>query len=144
MKPGRSSLRLNTSRFGGSLAMKRSPMASIVATIFLLAAPGSVLSQDPSDEPVYSMGPGITPPRVIHQVSPDHPQKGFRVSGTVLIGLVVSSAGEPKDIHVTRSLEKEIDQSAVAAVAQWRFEPGRKDGKPVAVKVSVEIRFHDM
>jgi outer membrane biosynthesis protein TonB len=32
----------------------------------------------------------------------------------------------------------------VDAVKQWRFEPGTKEGKPVAVKISVEIRFHDL
>ena len=56
----------------------------------------------------------------------------------------MSSAGEPKDVHVVKSLEKDVDQSAVDAVQKWRFEPARKDGQPVAVKVSVEIRFHDM
>ncbi len=90
------------------------------------------------------MGPGVTPPRVVRQVQPEHPTKGFRISGTVGIGLIVSSAGEPKDVHVVKSLEKDVDQSAVDAVQKWRFEPARKDGQPVAVKVSVEIRFHDM
>lgn len=90
------------------------------------------------------MGPGVTPPRVIQQVQPEHPAKGFRISGTVEIGLIVSSAGEPKDVRVVRSLEKDIDQSAVEAVQKWRFDPAKKDGKAVAVKVSVEIRFHDM
>ena len=90
------------------------------------------------------MGPGVTQPKVIRQVQPEHPTKGFRISGAVLIGLVVSSTGEPKDVHVVKSLDKEVDQSAVDAVQKWRFEPATKDGKPVAVKVSVEIRFHDM
>jgi periplasmic protein TonB len=95
-------------------------------------------------EPVYELGKGVEPPRPVHQVSPEHPSKGFRVSGTVLIGLIVSSRGEPSEVHVIRSLEKDVDQSAVDAVKQWRFEPATKDGKPVAVKISVEIRFHDM
>jgi TonB family protein len=77
-------------------------------------------------------------------VQPEHPARGFRISGAVLIGLVVGSNGEPRDVHVVKSLEKEIDQSAVEAVQKWRFEPAKKDGKPVAAKVSVEIRFHDM
>jgi TonB family protein len=98
----------------------------------------------PSGEEVLQMGPGITPPRVLQQVQPEHPAKGFRISGTVLIGLVISSKGEPKEVHVVKSLEKDIDQSAVEAVQKWRFEPARKDGRPVAVRMSVEIRFHDM
>ena len=99
-----------------------------------------------SDEPVVELGPGITPPRVIHQVSPDFDSgaRGFRVTGVVLIGLVVSSRGMPREVHVVRSLDKELDQSAVEAVRQWRFEPAKKAANPVAVRLTVEIRFQDL
>jgi TonB family protein len=99
-----------------------------------------------TDEPVIELGPGVTPPRVIHQVTPnsDSGAGGFRVSGTVLIGLVVGSQGLPRDVHVVRSLDKDLDRNAVDAVQQWRFEPARKGGNPVAVRVTVEIRFQDL
>jgi len=45
---------------------------------------------------------------------------------------------------VVRSLDADVDESAVKAVQEWRFEPARKDGNPVAVRVTVEIRFHDL
>jgi protein TonB len=96
------------------------------------------------EDEVYQVGPGVTQPRVLQQVQPEHPARGFRISGTVLIGLVVGSNGEPRDVHVVKSLEKDIDESAVNAVRKWRFEPAKKEGKPVAVRVTVEIRFHDM
>jgi TonB family protein len=98
------------------------------------------------EEPVVDLGPGVTPPRVTHQVSPvNRPDaRGFRISGTVLIGLVVSSQGEPKEIHVIRSLDKDVDQSAVEAVQQWHFEAAKQGDKPVAVRITVEIRFHSM
>jgi len=35
-------------------------------------------------------------------------------------------------VHVVRSVDSEIDASAVEAVQQWRFEAARKDGKPVS------------
>jgi TonB family protein len=99
-----------------------------------------------TDEPVIELGPGVTPPRVIHQMTPnsDSGAGGFRVSGTVLIGLVVGSQGLPRDVHVVRSLDKDLDRNAVDAVQQWRFEPARKGGNPVAVRVTVEIRFQDL
>jgi TonB family protein len=99
------------------------------------------------DEPVFDIGPGITPPRVTRQVTPQNKpddDKGFRISGTVLVGLVVSSAGEPKDVHVVKSLDKDIDQTAVEAVKQWHFDPAKKGDRAVAVRVTVEIRFHSM
>jgi TonB family protein len=117
---------------------------------FLKAQPPNAQSPDArnedEDEPVLNLGDGITPPKVIHQVSPkpDSGQQGFRITGVVLIGLVVSSHGLPVHVHVVRSVDKDIDRSAVDAVTQWRFEPARKDGKPVAVRLTIEIRFHDV
>jgi TonB family protein len=102
--------------------------------------------QDDGGEQVFDLGDGITPPRLVHQVMPRHVKgsQGFRVGGVVVVGLVVTSKGLPKDVHVVKSLDKEVDQSAVDAVREWRFDPAKKDDKPVAVNVSVEIRFHDM
>ncbi len=98
------------------------------------------------DEPVLDMAPGITPPKVTHQVNPVYKpdDEGFRISGIVVVGLVVSSKGEPKDVHVVKSLDKSVDQSAVEAVQQWQFDAARKDGKPVAVRITVEIRFRSL
>lgn len=98
------------------------------------------------DEPVFDLGDGITPPKVTHQVSPkpDSGEQGFRISGVVLIGLTVNSRGLPVNVHVVRSVDRDIDQSAMEAVRQWRFEPARKGDKPVAVRLTIEIRFHDV
>ena len=113
----------------------------------MIAALAVALASPADDEQVWDIGPGITPPRVTRQVTPQNKpddDKGFRISGTVLVGLVVSSRGEPKDVHAVKSLDKDIDQSAVEAVKQWHFDPARKGDQPVAVKITVEIRFHSM
>jgi periplasmic protein TonB len=97
------------------------------------------------EETVYDLGPDVTPPRVVKQVNPryrtDH---GVRAVGSVIIGLVVSSKGMPKDPHVVKGLDQELDASAVEAVKEWRFAPAQKNGKPIAVRVSVQIQFHEM
>jgi len=64
--------------------------------------------------------------------------------GSVIIALVVSSKGLPKDPRVVKGIDKDLDESAVQAVTQWRFDPAQKDGKAVAVRVSVQIQFHEM
>jgi TonB family protein len=98
-----------------------------------------------SAEPVYELGPGINPPRVTRQVNPQYSgTRGVRIVGTVTIGLVVTSRGLPQDPHVLKSLDKDIDASAVEAVKQWRFDPAKKDGKAVAVRIALEIEFHSM
>ncbi len=100
--------------------------------------------QNAAGDEVVPIGPGVVPPRVTRQVQPEHPAKGFKISGAVLISVVVTPEGAPKDVKVVKSLEKEIDQSAMDAVMKWQFAPAMKDGKPVATRVTVEIRFHDM
>jgi len=42
---------------------------------------------------------------------------------------------------VFHSLGLGLDQKAVDAVSQWRFKPGRKDGKPVPVIATIEVNF---
>jgi len=35
-----------------------------------------------------------------------------------------------------------LDEKAVEAVRTWRFEPGMKDGRPVAVQMNIIVNFH--
>jgi len=104
--------------------------------------------QQPSDseEEVYDLGPGITSPRIIKQVNPEYSEssRGVRVNGAVLLALVVTSKGWPKDERVIRGIDEELDRAAVEALKQWRFAPARKNDKPVAVHVIIEINFHSM
>jgi TonB family protein len=112
---------------------------------FILAGSALPMAAGDGDEPVYDLGPGITPPRIVKQVPPRYSTaRGMRVDGTVTIALVVSSSGEPKDLHVIKGLDKDVDQSALDAVEQWKFAPAKKDDKPVAVRITLEIAFHSM
>ncbi len=115
---------------------------SLVAVCMVLACQAA----DDGSERVYSLGDdGITPPRLIHQVSPEYKgAKGVSVKGSVAVAIVVSSEGLPKDPHVLQGLDPEVDRSAVEAIRQWRFAPAQKDKKPVAVKVTVEVQFRSM
>ena len=62
--------------------------------------------------------------------------------GTVVLWLVVGSDGKPRDIQVLRTLGLGLDEKAIEAVRNWRFEPAMKDGKPVAAQINVEVNFH--
>jgi protein TonB len=98
-----------------------------------------------ASEPVYELGEGITPPRLIRQVNPEYSgKKGVGVKGSVAIALVVNSKGIPENPKVVQGLDPDIDKSAVEAIKQWRFSPAQKDKKPVAVKVTVEVQFRSM
>ena len=89
--------------------------------------------------------PGVTLPKIIFEVKPRYTPEALRarIEGTVIMTAVVRTDGRPDDIEITQSLDTEygLDEQAVAALSQWRFEPGLKDGKPVAVRITVEMRF---
>jgi TonB family protein len=58
-----------------------------------------------------------------------------------VLWVVVGPDGRVRDIRVSRSLGMGLDEKAIDAVRQWRFEPSRKDGQPVPVQVSIEVNF---
>jgi TonB family protein len=47
----------------------------------------------------------------------------------------------PRNLKVQRALGKGLDENALAAVQQWRFQPATKDGNPVAVFLTAEVSF---
>jgi protein TonB len=55
--------------------------------------------------------------------------------------VVVDEKGNPRDLKVMRPLGLGLDQKAIEAVEKWKFRPGMKDGKPVAVQATIEVNF---
>ena len=49
--------------------------------------------------------------------------------------------GRRGDGHESLDKEYGLDTQAVEAARQWLFKPGTKDGKPVAVRVTLEMTF---
>ena len=86
---------------------------------------------------------GVTAPRAIYKPDPEYSAEArqAKYQGTVVLNLIVDAHGVPQGIRVARSLGMGLDEKALEAVRQWRFEPAMKDGKPVAVAVSVEVSF---
>ena len=119
-------------------------MSWLVATICALGlAVAAVRAQ--SAPPVYAPGNGVSLPVLVSKVNPDYTQeaKDARIEGTVVLACVVDSDGRVSEATVSRSLDPifGLDQQAVNALKAWRFKPGEKDGKPVAVRVVVEMAF---
>jgi protein TonB len=59
----------------------------------------------------------------------------------VLLELIVRSDGLPNEIRVIGSLDPGLDEEAVAAARQWRFQPGRVGDAPVDVLVTIVMDF---
>lgn len=92
---------------------------------------------------VFRVGGGVSAPRAIATPDPEYSEEARKAKyqGVVMLWLIVGPDGRPRDMRVARSLGMGLDQKALEAVRQWRFEPAMKDGKPVAVQINVEVNF---
>jgi protein TonB len=88
---------------------------------------------------------GVKTPRLKKDVKPNYTAAAMRekIEGTVWMEVVVTVDGTVGDVKVTQSLDRlfGLDDQAVTAVKQWRFDPGTKDGVAVPVLVTVQMDF---
>jgi len=91
----------------------------------------------------YVAGGGVSAPRAIYSPEPDYSEEARKAKyqGMVILQVVVDADGRSRDIRVARSAGMGLDEKAIEAVRHWRFEPGTKDKRPVAVVVNVEVNF---
>ena len=59
----------------------------------------------------------------------------------VVLMVVITLDGRATNIQVVKSPGLGLDEKAIEAVKNWKFEPAMKDGKPVAVQINVEVSF---
>jgi periplasmic protein TonB len=92
---------------------------------------------------VFRVGGGVSAPRALETPDPEYSEEARKAKyqGTVVLWLIVGPDGKPHDIKVSRPLGMGLDQKAVEAVRNWKFQPAMKDGKPVAVQINVEVNF---
>jgi periplasmic protein TonB len=60
--------------------------------------------------------------------------------GDVILEIVIDTAGRIADIKMTSGLGHGIDETVIATVRQWIFQPATRDGQPVASEQ--ELHFH--
>lgn len=92
---------------------------------------------------VFRVGGGVSAPRPVFTPDPEYSEEARKAKyqGTCVLWLIVGPDGKPRDIKVARTLGLGLDEKAIEAVKQWKFEPAMKDGKPVAVQINVEVSF---
>jgi TonB family protein len=86
---------------------------------------------------------GITAPRIISRVEPSYTEEArtAKLGGTVVLFVEITSTGIVENVTVLHGLGKGLDENAVRAIRQWKFAPALKDGRPVAVMITVEMNF---
>jgi TonB family protein len=91
----------------------------------------------------YRVGGGVSAPRALYSPDPEYSEEARKAKwqGTVVLWVIVGPDGKPRDIRIQRSLGMGLDEKAIEAVRQWKFDPAKKDGQPVAVQINVEVNF---
>jgi len=92
---------------------------------------------------VFHVGGGVSAPKAVFSPDPEYSEEARKAKyqGVCVLSLIVGPDGKPRDIKLSRSLGLGLDEKAIQAVNQWKFEPALKDGKPVAVAINVEVQF---
>jgi TonB family protein len=93
---------------------------------------------------IFHVGGGVSAPRTIYAPEPEFSEEARKAKyqGVCTLGLVVGADGRPSNIRVLSSLGMGLDEKAIEAVKNWKFEPAMKDGHPVRVEIAVEVDFH--
>jgi TonB family protein len=150
---GRRTLSQRISLIAEESAMSRSRRAFLNAALAVaacLAITAAAVDRFPmfatlQAQTVYKPGNGVTLPKVVREVKPKYTPQAMeaKIQGSVWLECVVNEQGDISDVQVTRSLDTEygLDQEAISAASQWKFEPGLKDGQPVAVLITIELTF---
>ena len=94
---------------------------------------------------VYEPGDGVSLPVVIYEVKPEYTAAAMqaKIQGSVWMSIVIDAAGDVAETTITKSLDQEfgLDDQALEAARLWKFKPATKDGRAVAVRVTVEMTF---
>jgi protein TonB len=82
-------------------------------------------------------------PRALSQAMPRYPNelRKRRVQGTVEVVFLVDTDGHVLNPKVDKTTHEGLNQAALEAVRQWRFEAGTKEGRKVRFKMRVPITF---
>ena len=92
---------------------------------------------------VYSGREVHKPPRLADKTEPEYTDEAriARQEGAVVLQVAIAPDGRARNFRLLRSLGLGLDEKAVEAVRQWKFNPARKDGKKVTVVANIEINF---
>jgi TonB family protein len=98
-------------------------------------------ASDGGGRPVI-VGGDIQAPRKLTNTAPVYPPLALqaRISGMVIVECIIDPRGHVTSARVLRG-HPLLDAAAVHAVEQWTYEPTRLNGIPVAVQMTVTVRF---
>lgn len=105
---------------------------------------GGLPAEAPPPPPMaVRVGGAITAPRLVHRVEPVYPPlaEQARISGFVILEAEVGIDGRVRSLKILRGMTL-LDDAALAAVRQWRYQPLLLNGQPVPFVLTVMVKFN--
>jgi TonB family protein len=65
----------------------------------------------------------------------------LKLEGNLEVAAVIGEDGVPRDLRLIEPLRMSLDDKAIQAISQWRFQPWLVNGRPAAIPVVVEVFF---
>jgi protein TonB len=86
----------------------------------------------------------VTGGRVLFSHPPMAPQeiRVNHISGTVVLSVLIGKNGKVKDVKVTSTTRATLNEAAMDAVRDWKYEPFCLDGVPTEYRTSVTMSFN--
>ena len=116
--------------------------AGATSSLSMSAGPGAATARGNSVDGTVRVGAVNRTPVKIVDVPPVTPELARRagVFGTVILEVTIGADGSVERARVLRSIPL-LDQAAIDAVKQWRFEPVMLNGQAVPVITTVPVTF---
>jgi len=82
-------------------------------------------------------------PHALSRMSPVYPasMKSIGVTGSVTVMFTVDESGRVAEASVVSATRSEFEDAALRAIFHWRFEPGKRHGRPTAFRMSIPLNF---
>jgi protein TonB len=107
------------------------PVDAEVDTVFVIV--------EKNPEPVYGfkkfyqqLAKNLKYPRQARQMGTE---------GKVFVEFIVNKNGEPSDLKIIRGIGSGCDEEALRVLSLTKWEPGKQRGKPVRVKMGMQLNF---
>jgi TonB family protein len=84
-----------------------------------------------------------TPARIVKNIDPKYPEAAARnrVQGTVGVDVYIGTDGVPTINKVVRRADSSLEEAALTAIRNWRFDPAMCGDKPVRVETDLSVDF---
>jgi periplasmic protein TonB len=91
----------------------------------------------------YDPDAGISAPKLVHKVDPVYPEEARknRIQGVVVCEATIDKQGDVVDVQVAKTADEILNQPAIDAIMQWKFEPATKDGEPIDVIYVLTVNY---